>query len=152
MPEIDVISLRKILELEQKKGYSDSTVFGGLDKFIRQWSAKTVEAITDRSFNAKTPEIASPGQQYASLTPKTTSEWIKQILDFATELEHGKIEKPTTIHKATVKLKNRQLKPKTLKMVASQSLDASIPLSKASSTSFAAKFGKLGVKTSSNLL
>ena len=33
MPIIDVDSLRKILELEQKKGYSDSTVIGGLDKF-----------------------------------------------------------------------------------------------------------------------
>ena len=46
MPEIDVSSLRKILELEQKKGYSDSTVFGGLDKFIRQWADKTIELIT----------------------------------------------------------------------------------------------------------
>jgi len=28
MPEIDFSALRKILELEQKKGFSDSTVFG----------------------------------------------------------------------------------------------------------------------------
>ena len=38
MPEIDFSSLRKILELEQKKGYSDAAVFGGLDKFIRLWA------------------------------------------------------------------------------------------------------------------
>ena len=43
MPEIDVGSLRKILELEQKKGYSDSTVIGGLDKFIRQWADERVQ-------------------------------------------------------------------------------------------------------------
>ena len=53
MPEIDFSALRKILELEQKKGFSDSTVFGGLDKFIRQWTEKTLEAVSAPSVLVK---------------------------------------------------------------------------------------------------
>ena len=41
---IDVEPLRKILELEQKKGYADSAVIGGLDKFIDNWTGKAIES------------------------------------------------------------------------------------------------------------
>jgi ATP-dependent DNA helicase RecG len=152
MSEIDFSSLRKILELEQKKGYSDSTVFGGLDKFIRQWSEKTIAAITDRALMSKLQKLHLRDSKYASLTPKQRQEWIKQILDFATELEQGKIEKRTTIRTVTLKPMKPALKPKTTKIVSSQSLDASITTIKGISTSFAGKFGKLGVKTIRDLL
>ena len=62
MPIIDIDSLRKILELEQKKGYSDSTVIGGLDKFIRQWAEKTIAGNYRPCPFGKIPEITSAGQ------------------------------------------------------------------------------------------
>ncbi len=152
MSEIDFSSLRKILELEQKKGYSDSTVIGGLDKFIRQWSEKTIAAITDRALMSKLQKLHLRDSKYASLTPKQRQEWIKQILDFAAELERGKIVKPAPIHKVTTKPERPALKPKTTKIVSTQSLDASITTIKGISTSFAGKFSKLGVKTIRDLL
>ena len=29
--------LKRILELEEKKGYTDKVVVGGLDRFLRNW-------------------------------------------------------------------------------------------------------------------
>ena len=83
MPVIDIDSLRKILELEQKKGYSDSAVIGGLDKFIRQWADKTIDG-NYRPFPAgKIPEITSADSKYASLTIKERQAWVKNVLEFA---------------------------------------------------------------------
>jgi len=152
MPEIDVGSLRKILELEQKKSYSDSTVIGGLDKFIRQWADKTIEAVTDRSLLVKFQKLHLRDSKYSSLTVKQREAWVKSILEFAIELESGKIVKPTPIRKISVKLEKPVLKPKVSAIDSGQSLDVSITTIKGISTSFATKFGKLGVKTIRDLL
>ena len=152
MPEIDFSALRKILELEQKKGYSDAAVFGGLDKFIRLWANKTIEATTAPSLLAKLQKLHLRDSKYASLTPEQREEWIKNILKFADELELGKQEKPAPIRKISVKLEKPQPQPKPDAIAAGQSLDASITAIKGISTAFAAKFSKLGVKTIRDLL
>ena len=152
MPEIDLNSLRKILELEQKKGYSNAAVFGGLDKFIRLWANKTIEATTAPSLLAKIQKLHLRDSKYASLTPKQREEWIKNVLKFADEMELRKPEKPAPIRKITIKLEKPKPQPKLATVAAGQSLDASITTIKGISTAFAAKFGKLGVKTIRNLL
>ena len=105
MPIIDIDSLRKILELEQKKGYSDSTVIGGLDKFIHQWARENNRRqLPTVPYLAKFQKLHLRDSKYASLTPEQRQEWIKNVLDFAAELEQGKIEKPAPIRKITAKL------------------------------------------------
>jgi ATP-dependent DNA helicase RecG len=152
MLEIDFSALRKILELEQKKGYSDAAVFGGLDKFIRLWANKTIEATTAPSLLAKLQKLHLHDSKYASLTPKQREEWIKNVLKFADELEHGKPEKLVSIRKISVKLEKPKPQPKPAPVAAGQSLEASITTIKGISTAFAAKFSKLGVKTIRDLL
>ena len=152
MPIFNVDSLRKILELEQKKGYSDSTVIGGLDKFLRQWAEKAIQGITDRSQLAKFQKLHLRESNYASLAIKERQEWIKNILQFAIELEHSKTEKPAPIQKITAKLEKTKIKPKTPLITSGQLLDASITIIKGISTNLSARFGKLGVKTIRDLL
>ncbi len=41
--------LHKILELEQKKGYDNTAVIGGLNRFLQNWAGQVAEAIPDRS-------------------------------------------------------------------------------------------------------
>ena len=146
MPEIDVGSLRKILELEIKKGYSDSTVIGGLDKFIRQWADKTIDAVTDRSLLVKFQKLHLRDSKYSSLTTKQRELWVKTILAFAVELESGKIAKPTPIRKISVKLEKPLLKPRASAIASSQSLDASITTIKGISTSFRREIQQAGRK------
>ena len=153
MPVIDNDSLRKVMELESRKNYSDSAVIGGLDKFIRHWADKTIAVITDRSLLTKFQKLHLQDSKYASFTLEQRQAWVKNILDFAAELEHGKIEKQAPIRKITVKLeKPPAVKPKTAAIISNQSLDASITTIKGISTSFAGKFGKLGVRTIRDLL
>ena len=152
MPEIDISSLRKILELEQKKGCSDSAVIGGLDKFIRQWADKTIEVITAPSLLAKFQKLHLRDSKYASLTPKQREAWNKSVLLLVVEIESGKTAKPAPARKISVKLEKPVLKPKTTKISSDQSLDTSITTIKGISAGFAAKFGKLGVTTIRDLL
>ena len=152
MPDIDFISLRKILELEQKKGYSNSAVFGGLDKFIRQWANKTSEAIADHPLLMKFQKLHLTDSKYASLTLKQRQGWIKNILDFVSELENSKTTSPKPVADVVVKSPKPPVKSKTNKMMAGQSLDASITTIKGISTNLAGKFGKLGVKTIKDLI
>jgi len=77
MPEIDIGSLRKILELEQKKDCSDSAVIGGLDKFIRKWADKSIEVITAPSLLAKFQKLHLRDSKYAFLTPKQREAGLK---------------------------------------------------------------------------
>jgi len=70
---IDVGPLYKILELEREKGYSDSAVFGGLDRFLRQWSGQIVGSITDPQLLNRFQKLHLANLNYASLTGKTYS-------------------------------------------------------------------------------
>jgi ATP-dependent DNA helicase RecG len=152
MPVIDIDSLRKILELEQKKDYSDATVIGGMDKFMRQWAERAIQGIADRALLSKFQKLHLRDSKYASLPKEQRQKWIRNVLDFAAEMEHGKVENPAPIRKISTKLEKPPLKPKTSVIVSGQSLDASITTIKGISTSFAGKFGKLGVKTIRDLL
>ena len=152
MPITDIDALRKILELERKKGYSDSAVIGGLDKFMRQWTEKTIPGIADRALLLKFQKLHLRSSKYASFTMEQRQVWVKNLLDFAAELEDGKLEKPAPIRKITAKLENPALKRKAPAIISGQSLDASITTIKGISTSFAGKFGKLGVRTIRDLL
>jgi len=44
---IDFTPLRKVLELEHKKDYSDSAVIGGLDRFLAKWVTQAEGSITE---------------------------------------------------------------------------------------------------------
>ncbi|GAH88842.1 unnamed protein product, partial [marine sediment metagenome] len=98
---INVESLRKILELECKKGYADSAVFGGLDKFLRNWAGQAIASITDPQLLNRFHKLHLVNPDYASLTKQQRKEWVKAVLDFLAEAEPGGGEggkaKPTPI-------------------------------------------------------
>ena len=152
MPLIDIDSLRKILELESRKKYSDSAVIGGLDKFIRLWADKTIVVFTDRSLLTKFQKLHLRDSKYASLTIKERQTWVKNVLEFSDELEHGQPEKPAPIRKITIKSEKSPVKPKTPLITSGLSLDASITTIKGISTTLAARFVKLGLKNIRDLL
>jgi len=87
------------LELEQKKGYSDSTVIGGLDKFMRQWAEKAIQGITDRALLLKFQKLHLRDSKYASLPKEGRQKWIKNVLDFAAERNTARSKNPAPIRK-----------------------------------------------------
>jgi ATP-dependent DNA helicase RecG len=142
---IDFTPLRKVLELEHNKGYSDTAVFGGLDRFLTTWTAKNEGAITNpallKSFNKLL------GIKYASLDERQRRQHIKAILDLTAEPEKA----PESRIKPPPIKKQPAPKPAT-KATAAPSIDSPITTLKGISSNLAVKFGRLGVHTIRDLL
>ena len=54
---VDFEPLRKILDLEQKKGYVDSAVIGGLDRFLRNLAGQAMEQTMSAAKAGESPEV-----------------------------------------------------------------------------------------------
>jgi uncharacterized protein Usg len=57
--------LRKVLDLEKSKGYNNTAVFGGLDKFLERWTDKFKGDL--------------PSPSYAYLSVNDREEWVERI-------------------------------------------------------------------------
>ncbi|MDH5696310.1 MAG: DNA helicase RecG, partial [Dehalococcoidia bacterium] len=143
-------SLRKVLELECRKGYVDSAVIGGLDRFLRNWAGQAVESITSPQLLRRFNKLDLTSADYASLTKEKRKEWINNVLGFLAEIEAG--EKAGGEGKSTPLARRSTAKPKVSRMVTSQSIDSPITVVRGISSNLATRFNKLGVRTIRDLL
>jgi len=144
--------LRKILELEQKKGYDNTAVFGGLDRFLKNWAGQVTEAILDRRLLGRFQQLVIK-VDYASLSEKQRLEWVDSVLSLVVELEGGAPAEVEPKEKAPSLPKVKRVKSvKSVAPVSGQGLDSPITTVRGISTALATKFGKLGVKTVRDLL
>ncbi|MDP3880493.1 MAG: ATP-dependent DNA helicase RecG [Dehalococcoidales bacterium] len=144
--------LRKIIELEAKKGYADSAVIGGLDKFLNNWTHQAVELIaTPRLLKRfKGLHLANPG--YASLSREERREWINSVLVFLADLEQPEARK-----KSGTKVPPKAGKPPPKTQINRPadnhySMDSPVTVIKGISPNLATRFAKLEVKTVRDLL
>ncbi|MFC1955849.1 ATP-dependent DNA helicase RecG [Chloroflexota bacterium] len=143
--------LQKILELEQKKGYANSAVIGGLDSFLRNWAGQAVESITSPRLLKRFRHLA--GSNYASLTRQQRKEWVNKVFDLLAEVDGkggGKIPGKTRV--PSVKGKLSPASHRSPSPASGYSLDSSITVARGISSGLAAKFGKLGIKSVRDLL
>ncbi|HEX9897477.1 MAG TPA: ATP-dependent DNA helicase RecG [Dehalococcoidales bacterium] len=150
---IDVSPLHKVLELERKKGFSDTAVIGGLDKFMRNWVSHTAGAITDRNTLTRFKTLRLSNPDYRKMTVQQRREWVKDVLTLMNELESGKAAKPVKPPKQPAPKKVQPVtkfkkpSPSTIK-----SLDEPATAIKGLGPSLAPRFAKLGVKTIRDML
>ncbi len=142
-------SLRKILDLEKQRGYADTAVFGGLDKFLRNWSARAVESIGNPRLLARFHKLFKA--DYAAMTPEQRSQWVQDVLEFSGEMEG----KDSTVESPPQKPPRKKPVPgvkKTTAPAGGPGLDSPVTIVRGISTSLSGKFGKLGVNTVRDLL
>jgi len=149
---VNVGPLRKILELEQKKGYVDSAVFGGLDKFLRNWAGQAVESITNPRLLSRFNHLVNSG--YASLTKQQRKEWVDEVLGLLAEVEPGESGEAKPPESSTVSSARARTPAagRASPAIKEYSIDSPITVIKGVSSSLSAKFGKLGVKTVRDML
>jgi ATP-dependent DNA helicase RecG len=143
-------SLRKILELECNKGYVDSAVIGGLDRFLHNWAGQALESINTPELLNRFNNLRLGNSEYASLTREQRKEWINNVLGFLTYIEGKKHE--TSESQLTPETVKPARKPNKSKVIANQSIDSPITVIKGINANLAARFNKLGVKTVRDLL
>jgi ATP-dependent DNA helicase RecG len=146
---VNVEPLRKILRLEGEKGYLDSAVIGGLDKFLHRWAGQATQSLTSPQLLRQFGRLKLIDSSYASLTREERKEWIAKVFAFLPELE--KVEAKPSEETVTPPPVKRQPAAKVQK-AAGGSLDLPITNLKGISTSQAAKFKRLGVATVRDLL
>jgi ATP-dependent DNA helicase RecG len=83
----DIGPLRKILDLEIKKGYPNSAVIGGLDKFINPWSARIISSIPNTESVKRFSRLCPPHPAYSMMNKVQRKEWVNNLLGILEELE-----------------------------------------------------------------
>ncbi len=147
---IDAESLRKILELEHKKGYLDSAVIGGLDRFLHNWAGPAMESITSPRLLSRFRKLQLVNSNYASLAKPQRKEWMKSILDFLAEVERGEEEKGEA--RPAPQVGKPSPRKRGQPSAVDLSLDSPITIVRGISANLAAKFSKFGVQTIRDLL
>jgi ATP-dependent DNA helicase RecG len=145
--------LLKILELERQRGYDDSAVFGGMDKFLLNWSGKAVESVAAPKSLKLFHKLFNAG--YASMTPQQRRQWDNDVREFLSayrDVNAVKSESPSTPVTITHRKKAPQKIKKQPTPAAVHSLDSPVTAVRGISTALAGKFGKMGVKTVRDLL
>jgi len=141
--------LRKILELERNKGYVDSAVIGGLDRFLCRWSNQVIKSITNPQLLNRFQTLRLINSNYALQTKEQRQLWINNVLEFLAELEHGEMRTDET------KLPQIVRKPASKRPTiptSKKTLDLPITNIKGISLNLANKFKKLGVEKVRDLL
>jgi ATP-dependent DNA helicase RecG len=149
---LNVEPLRKVLELECEKGYADTAVIGGLDRFLRRWAGQAVESITTPHLLASFRKLRLDEAKYASLTKEQRKKWISDVFAFLSQLEGMEAEKVEVKPSEKSVTPTPRRRPSGEQKVAAQSLDLPITHLKGVSTAMAAKFKRLGVATVRDLL
>ena len=144
---LDTTPLLKILELEQKKGFTDTAVFGGLDRFLKNWGESAAMAIANRKLLTQFRSLLVK-TSYAKLTPSERQEWVNKVKEFLPALT---VETPETATKPVPAAKKPPVKTAT-KIIPGPFIDAPITAIKGISGKLADKFAKLGVRTIRDLL
>jgi ATP-dependent DNA helicase RecG len=130
---LTVDRLRKVLELEQARGYRDEAVMGGLDRLL--CNVDTADPGLTRLLS----------RSYSALDAREREDWVRSVLE---QLHDG----GTTAPPRPRAVKPVEPAPARLYEEARKQLDAPITSIKGISSNLAAKFGKLGVGRVRDLL
>jgi ATP-dependent DNA helicase RecG len=150
---IDIEPLRKILQLEAEKGYQDSAVIGGLDRFLSRWTAQVTQSLTSPPLLRQFERFRLINFNYASLSREERKAWVDKISAFLPELERLEAEKGEVKPPEEVAPPPASRPPAAKKRkAAGGSIDSPVTILKGVSTTLAAKLKRLGVETVRDLL
>ncbi|MBN1191398.1 MAG: ATP-dependent DNA helicase RecG [Dehalococcoidales bacterium] len=158
---VDAGALHKILEQEVKRGYTDSTVIGGLDKFLQLWLSILTASAGNTTLNRD--QLRHFSASYSSMSANQRRRWVKSTLEFLSKLggdasgKKSSEEKTVTGPSGPVSTPVTAAVPRTgnhpeRPVPASPSLDSPVTMIKGISEVLKKKFEKLGISTIHDLL
>ena len=132
-------SLRNVLELERRKGYTDTAVIGGLDKYLHKQAEQIRQSINNPQLLSGFDELNLAKSNYGSYGVDERKRWMATVFSWLDKLEATK----TNSSQETATEPGRKR---------TEDLDSSITIIKGITPTVANKFAKLNVRTVGDLL
>ncbi|MCD6599446.1 MAG: ATP-dependent DNA helicase RecG [Dehalococcoidia bacterium] len=145
-------SLRRVLELEHKKGYTDKAVLGGLDRYFHQQAKGIRQSINNQQLLAEFDELNLANSNYSSCNAAQRRKWIMCIFDWINELEKAKQDTFKSSLRSRTKTNVKAKTVKSYSQKKNDALDSPITTIKGIAPTTASKFARLNVKTVHDLL
>jgi hypothetical protein len=83
---LDLAALRKILDLEKKKGFTDRAVIGGLDRYLRNWAAKA-DGLASPDLFHRLKKLGLLEPRYSTWDQERRQPWVEEVLAFLEGME-----------------------------------------------------------------
>lgn len=147
---VDVEPLRTILQMECQRNYIDTTVMGGLDKFLRKWAVETRDKINSPQLLVHFNELQLAEPSYAAWDTERRKAWVKDVLDWLARAEGAA---PAIKKRACSVVASRVSSASgTRSQNGDKGLDSDVTVVKGVSANLANKLARLGVKTIRDLV
>jgi len=144
----DINSLRNILELERRKGYTDKAVIGGLDKYLHKQAGQIRQSIDDPQLLSGFDELDLARSNYSAHGLDERKKWMANVLDWLDKLERATQKKSSQKSVAS----SQKVATSSPRRKRTEGLNSPITVIKGVAISIANKFAKLNVKTVRDLL
>jgi ATP-dependent DNA helicase RecG len=138
-------SLRNVLELERRKGYSDKAVIGGLDKYLHRQAGPIRQSINNPQLLSEFDELNLFRSDYGSYSLGERKRWMAKVfnwLDKAGRPPRRREKAVTGSQKAVVQPREKR----------KEELDSPVTVIRGITPRVASKFAKFNVQTVRDLL
>lgn len=114
MPNSSPLNLRKPLLLEQKQGYGNKAVLGGLDLFVARKCEETLRGKLPAEAQSFFKDLRKSASQYMTLSKDGRAQWIEKALTGLSQWGNLQVDSPAAVKTASLKLSDevRSLIPK----------------------------------------
>jgi len=145
-------SLRNVLELECRKGYTNKAVIGGLDKYLHKQAGEIRQSINNPQLLSGFDELNLANSNYGSYGVDERKRWITRVLGWLDNLEKTREDTLTSPIPSRERHKTRVTAAAEPRQKQGDGLDSPITVIPGIAASAANKFAKLNVKTVRDLL
>jgi ATP-dependent DNA helicase RecG len=150
---INVEPLRTILQMEGQRNYANTTVLGGLDKYLRKWASETRNRINSPELLSRFTELCLADSDYAGWDLDKRKTWVKNVIDWLARVETLVETVPAKKSRARATAVNRKTTGSAVgSSRGDKGLDSPVTTVKGIAASSAGKLAKLGVQTIRDLL
>jgi ATP-dependent DNA helicase RecG len=147
-------SLRNVLELERRKGYTDTAVIGGLDKYLHKQAGQIRQSISNPQLLSGFDELNLAKSNYSSYGVDERKRWMANVFSWLDKIEkttkknssqksEASSQEPVVSNQETATEPGRKR---------TEELDSPITVIKGITPTVANKFAKLNVRTVGDLL
>jgi ATP-dependent DNA helicase RecG len=130
--------LRTILNMECERGYNNTAVIGGLDRYLNKWATEFSSKVQSPELMERFKELKLPNTNYAGWSGQQREQWIYNFIKWLDDLGN----------------QNNPVSPGKVKsdLDVNAELDLPIDVMKGIKSNTATKFSKLGIKTVRDIL